>query len=151
MPVDRDDWAQRIKAVERQYKTARLAIEQLRARSQTDASTVLKFPDARHVMETLQDLEPTYVIRIFAVFENGLRSYRQSVKPGKNPDMKPLMDATGSNRKIPHEILKEAHEVREYRNQIIHQKKPGEAVIYVAMDEVRARLSIYFDRLPFRW
>ena len=147
MPVDRDDWGQRIKAVERQYKTARLAIERLRAQSQADASIVLQFPDARNVKETVQDLELTYVIRIFAVFENG----RQSMKPGKKPDMKPLMDAIGSKRKIPDEILKEAHEVREYRNQIVHQKNPGEAVIYIAMDEVRRRLSTYFDRLPFRW
>jgi hypothetical protein len=151
MPADRHDWAQRIKAVERQYKTARLAIDRLRAQSQADASIVLQFPDARNVKETLQDLEPTYVIRIFAVFENGLRSYWQSVNPGRKPDMKPLMDAIGSKCKVPYEILKQAHEVREYRNQIVHQRKPGEAVLYIAMDEVRRRLSMYFDRLPFRW
>lgn len=151
MPVDRDDWAQRIKAVERQYKTGRLAGERLRAQLEADASIALRFPDARNVNETLQDLELTYVIRVFAVFENGLRSFWQSVKPGKRPDMKPLMDAIGSKRKIPYDILKKAHEVREYRNQIVHQRKPHEAVIYIAMDEVRRRLSMYFDRLPFRW
>ena len=151
MPVDRADWAQRIKAVERQYKTARLAIERLRAQSQNDASIVLKFPDARNVKETLKNLESTYVVRIFVLFENGMRSYWQSKKPGKKPDMKPPMNAIGSKCKIPNAILKEAHEVREYRNQIVHQRKPGEAVIYFAMHEVQSRLSKYFDRLPFQW
>jgi hypothetical protein len=151
MPVDRDDWGQRIKAVERQYKTARLAIERLRTQSQADATIVIHSPEARNVKETLQELETTYLIRLFAVFENGLRSYWQSVKPGKKPDMKPLLDAIASKRKVPYDILKECHEVREYRNQLVHQKKPGEKQLYYVMDEVRRRLSIYFERLPFQW
>lgn len=151
MSIDRDDWGQRIKAVERQYKTARLALERLRTQSLVDASISLQFPDANNVKETLAGLELTYVIRIFAVFENGLRSYWQKVKPGKKPDMKPLIDAIGSKRKVSYNVLKEAHEVREYRNQIVHQKKPNEAAISIAMDEVRKRLSMYFDRLPFQW
>jgi hypothetical protein len=151
MPVERDDWGQRIKEVERQQKTARLAVERLRTQMHRDTSIALRFPDVRNVTPTLQELDPTYVIRIFAVFENGLRSYWNTEKPGKKPDMKPLMDAIGSRRKIDYNILKEAHEVRDYRNQIVHQKMKGEAKLSYTMEEVRRRLSLYFDRLPFQW
>jgi len=101
MPVERDDWGQRIKEVERQQKTARLAVVRLRTQMQGDAAIALRFPDSLNVTRTLHELDPTYVVRIFAVFENGLRSYWSTVKPGKKPDMKPLMDAIGSEKTRP--------------------------------------------------
>lgn len=151
MPVDRDEWNRRIKAVERQHIAARLALERLRTQVQQDASIALVFPGALHAKETLGELDPTYLVRMFAVFENGLRSYWNVEKPGKKPDMKPLIDAIASRRKIPYEILKEAHEVREYRNQIVHARGHGKDVITIALAEARKRLILFGDRLPFEW
>ena len=70
----RDQWIEWMRAVERESDAAAYAIELLDERLQTDPSSLtargLERRDADHVKA---NREATYLVRLFAVFESGLR------------------------------------------------------------------------------
>lgn len=101
-----------------------------------------------------RELEPTYLVRLWAEFETALRSYRRHVthNPEDNIRARNLIDwAQGveEGRKVAAEYRDLVHEVREYRNSLVHARDdPAPAV---NLDEARRRLNTFLSRLPERW
>jgi hypothetical protein len=72
----RQRWIERICDVEREYKAARFAMDLLAERLQANPAqpgAEDKEWTARDAKNTAENLEATYLIRLFAEFESGLR------------------------------------------------------------------------------
>ncbi len=62
------------------------------------------------------NLEATYLIRLFAEFESALRDAWKSVGRDTQSRTFDLLDALASRSRVPEDVRREAHRVREYRN-----------------------------------
>lgn len=144
----RRDWQERIKAVGREFASARKAVDDLLAamgRGTVKLPARVKVRDVRSMSE---NLEGTYVVRLFAAFEAGLRSYwttqRKTEPPAKN-----LIDAVAARRFVADETRNAVHSVRDYRNSLVHESDA--AADPVELDLASGNLQEFFARLPFRW
>ena len=148
MPHDRDDWLSRIKAVEREYLAAQFAIDWLRTVADRDTKVLagkLKLRDLREASERLQG---TFIIRLFAEFEAGLRSYWSTLKD-THPGAQDLLEAVAARRRIGADTRMNAHAVREYRNSLVHER--AEPVASITMMNTRSTLCRFFSFLPRQW
>ena len=100
------------------------------------------------------NIEPTFLIRLYAEFESGLRdAWRTAFGRPTHPRMYELLESVAARQLIPETWLREAHEVREYRNSLVHEAPEGEeqAVEPITLSEARQRLVRFFSRLPADW
>src|SRR5690606_19020976 len=67
-------------------------------------------------------LEGTYLIRLFAEFETGLRLFWR-LKRDSHPGTEQLIDAIAARCKIDFRNLSAVHTVREYRNALVHERE----------------------------
>ncbi len=144
----RERWMIRIKEVERHFRAAAFAADHVLLRAAA-------FPDIVPVDLQLQDLsgmrdklEETYFVRLFAEFESGLRQYWATLRDS-HPKMQDLLNAVASRRKIPFDMLKAAHDVRDFRNALAHEHDDEPET--VALKSARAHLCLYFSYLPANW
>jgi hypothetical protein len=147
----RQERLDRIVAVKREYLTALVAVDLLDERLRTDPSYLNAFDlrnrDARTVRE---NLEVTYLIRVYAEFESGLRdAWNNAFHRATHPPMRDLLIAIATRCPIPQEWLNNADEVRAYRNTLVHEGDVEAA--YIPFEESQSRLSRFFSRLPFDW
>ena len=149
MPEQRDDWFTRLKSIEREYQSVALALHAYVQTCQTDP-TPLAFYNLRpsDLVLAEQNVEPTYVVRLFALFESGLRSYWGSLKDTVPPS-RDLIDSVASRRNIPELEAQGVHAVRRYRNSLVHDV--DDQFEAVSLATVRKNLSIYLSRLPRNW
>ncbi|MCX7044654.1 MAG: hypothetical protein NTX50_04085 [Candidatus Sumerlaeota bacterium] len=95
-----------------------------------------------------QDLETTYLIRIFAEFEATLRDYWENAcSRQKRPIMEMLMNRIISRCQVWPAVAEKAHMVREYRNSLMH----GGAAAPVTLSEARSYLCQFLSHLPYTW
>jgi hypothetical protein len=150
MRHDRLEWARRIKAVEREYSAARLAIYRLLAAAEQASLRLegeLTLRDIRHASERL---EGTYLVRLFAEFETGLRLFWSTIKATDPPSRtRDLLDGIAATRHIPHDRLADVHAVREYRNSLVHERE--EPTDPVSIAQARNHLNRFFSFLPLQW
>ena len=90
----------------------------------------------------------TYLIRLFAEFETGLRLYWATIRETEPPTQH-LLDGIAASCDIPPGRLADAHAVREYRNSLVHERDEGMAPISIA--EARGSLCRFFAFLPPTW
>lgn len=110
------------------------------------------WPHTLYISQSENDLEVTYLVRLFAEFESALRSFwrpNRGKKKKTRPQTKQLLDLIASIRKIGYTELKNAHTVRDYRNVLIHDNELDENVDPISIEEARRRLMLYFMRLPY--
>ena len=103
------------------------------------------------ILRCRENLELTYVVRLFAEFEALLRGYWASIQRGRLPrrsSMEALMNRIASRRYMPADVLRDAHEVREYRNAIMHDRR-GVGILSFA--RCKSRLSQFISYLPRSW
>lgn len=105
----------------------------------------LKFRD---VVNAANDLEGTYLIRLFAEFETGLRLYFET-RRSTNPPAKDLLDSVTALCGISEEHRDNAHAVREYRNSLVHERVEEPDPISIAT--ARSYLCCFFSKLPNEW
>jgi hypothetical protein len=141
------DWLDRIKAVEREFLVARQAVDDFVAGMDSGAAKLPPNTKLRDANAMSDNLEGTYLIRLFSAFESGLRSYYATLK-GTMPPAKDLIDAVAARRGIPDDDRDAVHEVREYRNGLVHE---SEGAGSVNLREARSRLCTFFARLPDDW
>lgn len=115
--------------------------------------TVLPYDAAfeiRDLKAAADSLEATYIVRLFAEFEAGLRSYWSIVRP-TSPPVSALIDAVAARAlsRIIADPSGDVHEVREYRNSLVHEG--DDAVKAVSLEESHRRLKLYLSRLPWDW
>jgi hypothetical protein len=102
MPNNLYEWLRRIKAIEQEHASTRLAIDRLWEAAHRDPTILtwdLKLHDIRIASERL---EGTYIIRLFAEFEAGLRLFwpmaRGTDPPSRTRD---LIDGVAATRRVP--------------------------------------------------
>ncbi|MBX9625956.1 MAG: hypothetical protein K2X82_19310 [Gemmataceae bacterium] len=148
MPTNRRDWHARIGGVVAEFAAARAAADALiRGLERGD----IRRPRDRAAWDVAgmsANLEGTYLIRLFAAFEAGLRSFWATARD-TDPQTRDLIDAVASRVRVPDRLRRDVHEVREYRNGLIHERAdPTESV---ALGDARSRPQQYFARLPEDW
>ena len=68
-------WMTRIKAVEREFNTARLAMARMRQQAMENPSVLAGTFEFNDMNAVLDRLEGTYLVRLFSEFETALRYY----------------------------------------------------------------------------
>ena len=144
----RTDWLEQIRKVEREFLISREAVDQFLAALKSGTTTLPSKTKQRDADAMSDNLEGTYLIRLFAAFESGLRSYWAALRD-TSPPGKDLIDAIAARRKVPDELQHEVHEVRDYRNSLVHEGDEETAPVGLAL--ARGRLCTFFARLPDRW
>lgn len=143
-------WLGRIKGVEREYLSARLAADRLAAAVEADPASFLGGLAVRDIRQMREQLEGTYLIRLYSEFEAGLRLFWPTAR-GTDPPTRTrdLLDGLAATCRIPHAVLVAAHAVRDYRNRLVHVRE--DAVEPIPLAEARKRLCIFFAFLPPEW
>src|SRR5438067_2246248 len=142
------EWQGRIKAVEREYLATRQATDRFQESAHRDPTILRGDLRYREIVRASENLEGTYIIRLFAEFETGLRLYWDQVQ-GTNPRTRDLLEGLAARCRIPGERKDNAHAVREYRNALLHER--AEKVDALPMYEARSHLCHFFSFLPPEW
>jgi len=100
------------------------------------------------IRECHEDLEKTYLVRLFAVFEVTVRDYwREGCGRKSHPLVRTLLDRVASQSFMQYDVLSNAHAVRDYRNFLVH----GGAAISLTLSEARGYLCTFLSYLPREW
>lgn len=144
----RQERIERIKSVEREYQAAAVAAELLAEKLRSEPSFLAPTLRARDGEVVRQSIETAFLIRLFAVFEAGLREvWSEALRQTTEPRMKDLVDALTARRGVPQGVADAVHQVREYRNALLH----GGETSSVSIGDARRQLNRFFARLPEDW
>jgi hypothetical protein len=147
MPLNHQ-WQSRIKAVEREHVAMRQAAHRFSQAARDDPSVLQGDLRQAEIVLALENLEGTYVIRLFAEFETGAREY-WGVRWSTDPKTVDLLNALAARCRIPAAQRQNAHKVRDYRNAPVHEREDEPDV--VPIDKARSYLCHFFSYLPPRW
>ena len=139
----------RLRSLEALYRAAGASAAHFFAACQKDP-TLLEGVGCRvrDVRDCIDDLEDTYLVRAFAVFEMTLRDYWESgCRRRTNPKARPLIDSIASRCSAATEV-NPVHDVRVYRNWLVHG---GTRPKKVSMSEGRSYLCKFLGHLPRSW
>ena len=145
----RFDWHERIKAAEREYWSARIAIDRLSAEAAHDSTILGRGPSPRDLKSADENLEGTYLVRMFAEFETGVGAYWRTIRPRARVSVETLLARVGDRCGIPVDLTNDAHTVRMYRNKLLHERERDVETVTIA--DARRRLATYLARLPIEW
>jgi hypothetical protein len=101
------------------------------------------------LLRCARNLEITYVLRLFSTFEAILRDYWLiGVGRRTEPEMRRLMNSIAARRGVNADDLALANEIREYRNDIIHENlNDGRLDFYQCLRGI----SLFLRWLPVEW
>ncbi len=139
------EWQSRIKSVEREYAAMRQAADRFRQAARDDSnilghSNVLRAKvEYRDIVEASRSLEATYVIRLFAEFESGLRQYWSTVRPSR-PQAADLISGLAARRGIPD---------TQRDNALVHEREENSEPL--AISKARHYLCHFFSFLSEQW
>ena len=143
-------WIERIKAAEREFLVMRMAADRMLLSTSKVPTLLSRNMTMQHLRSATDHLEGTYIVRLFAEFETGLRSFWPTVKKSRTPNRtRDLLEGIDSSRQIPHDLLTNAHSVREYRNTLIHERE--QPIVAIPVPRARGHLTKFFTYLPLRW
>jgi hypothetical protein len=147
----RDQWIEWIRAVEREGETAAYAVKLLEEQLQRDPGALTFRGLGRQDYAGLaRNREATYVLRLFAEFENGMReAWVMALGEATQPRTTDLLEALAARRRMPNDRLTDAHRVRRYRNSIVHDE--SEPAAPVSLAEARRFLCRFFSFMPEHW
>ena len=154
MPHSRFEWIDRLKSVVREHRVAEAAVERLRIAILNDPTHAPGGTTHRDLVATSVNLEATYLVRLWAEFETSLLSYFRALKSDPEARIRAvdLVNAVAGVRRgraIDTPVRDKVHEVREYRNSLVHERTdPAPAVI---LTEARRRLNNFLGKLPEQW
>jgi hypothetical protein len=143
------EWLFRIRAVEREFVAMREAADHFQRASIDDPTILRKLAlRPREIVAASDNLDGTYVIRLLAEFETGVRQY-WAVTRSSEPRLADLLNGLAAERRIPHARLENVHAVREYRNALVHERDDEVEIIPIPM--ARSHLCHFFSFLPPQW
>lgn len=139
--------------VREEFQTAGFALRQtLRAFDRDHAvrqSGLNEQVTLHHLKTCLQNIEVTYLVRLFAEFEDILRDYwLRGRKRQTNPRMIDLMNRISAYCFMSADDVLYAHEVREYRNAVVHDRLHDPRYDFQIC---RSRLARFVRWLPRQW
>jgi hypothetical protein len=151
MPPRSSEWIGRVKNVMQEFQVAAFAADLLDRRLVAEPTALKKLQlTHRDAVRFRANLEPTYLVRVYAEFEACLReAWRRSFGRRTFPKMEVLIDRIGALRNVPPALVEEVHQVRGYRNDIVHDVADGAA--RVSLGQARTLLCSYIGRLPLDW
>jgi hypothetical protein len=154
MPYRRFDWHEHISEVWGEFRSTRAAVERLRAGVAATPDLLKNDRVAREYLTRAgENLDGTYIVRLFASFEAALRSYDRPKHNDRARESSAavMIDEIGGKRGrgIQPGIRQRAHDVRHVRNYWAHEEDAVPAPMTV--DEARARLQAYLHELPDEW
>jgi hypothetical protein len=140
-----------LRAIEREYKVALATVKSLEERFRKNPSELddeqLRFRDFQNFRE---NLESTYLIRMFAEFEAGLREvWEHAFRRKSHPRVHELSDSLATRCLIPEDWRDHTHAVRSYRNSLVHEGG-GEPPV-IGIEVARGDLCRFLSALPHRW
>ncbi len=154
MPHDRFEWIDRLKFVEREHRVLATAIDWLRraivdGRVRTPDGTTLRDLDSAGV-----SLETTYLVRLWAEFETALLSYYRFIRSDpecriRAIDLVNYLAGVRHGRAIAEAVRDAVHEVREYRNSLVHER--FDPAVPVGLVDARRCLNTFLGKLPEKW
>jgi hypothetical protein len=142
------EWQTRIKAVEREYAAMRQGADRF-LRAAHDDPNILR-QGLRHVdiVGASKHLEATYIIRLFSEFETGARRC-WATQRDTHPKTADLLDGLAARCDVLDTQLARAHQVREYRNGLVHERDDEPEIVPIG--PARHHLCHFFSFLPPRW
>jgi hypothetical protein len=145
---DNFEWQSRIKGVEREYLVIKFAMVQQTKTINDDPSALPRELSPRDYQTASENLEATYLIRLFAEFESGIRQYWKTHKETV-PPCKDLISSLAAKRAIPDDEKDRVDLVRIYRNSVVHERE--EFTESLSVQIARGYLCTFFSRLPREW
>jgi hypothetical protein len=136
-----------------ELEAARYALSTI-ARTWDEHLTAAPAPGGRSlsagdVRRCLENLELTYILRLFAAYEALLRDFwLTGVGRATEPELKPLMDSIARRRNMDAKTLMSAHDVRDFRNKIMHRNVHS---LRFDFGECAKILGTYVSWLPTAW
>ena len=140
----------RICRVEREYGVVALSVALLHEKIRVDSVVLDRNGFSIGDLERCREkLEFTYLLRLFSEFEAGVRGNWEIVRRrSSRPKMEDLVDRIAAYQNVSVDALCHVHEVREYRNNIIHDLPPVQVFTF---GECRSRLCKFLSFLPHDW
>lgn len=133
-----------------EHDAARRSVAFLLSHAQRDRSVLKpRDPSMADLRRCLQNLERTYLVRLFALFEESLREiWRRSFGKRTMPRTEHLLNGCAARTGMrPESLLLQTHEVRQFRNHVVH----GTAAAVVALADAKSRLCRFFSWMPEQW
>jgi hypothetical protein len=150
MPYLLSEWRDQIQQTLGEYLVAREALDRLKAQVAADASSAHS-SITNHLPRADLNLEGTYIVRVFAVFDAALRSYDRHhfQDPERDTKVAVMIDQLGSLLKIPLPIRNGVHRARRVRHFWAHEleENPGP----MSLERIKGYLHTYLDRFPKVW
>ena len=150
MPGSRGVWFDRLRGVEDEYKLVRRAVEALLEAERRAGNMVAD------LLRAAGNLEGTYFVQQFAVFESALRDYWATTQKGGRAKgsraltlTRNLIDSLGNGFGLSQRDIAAAQAVREYRNALTHGSSASPTPVTLAA--ARRGLSTFLARLPETW
>lgn len=141
-------WQSRIKDVETEYRTMGQAANYF-CQIVIDDPTILSSDlRPREVIMASAGLEATYLIRLFAEFETGLRQYWETIR-STSPRTADLLNGLAARCQIPQIPRNNAHSVRVYRNSLVHER--ADTPLAMPLATARHHLCYFLSYLPPQW
>ena len=155
MASSRFERIDRIKAVQREFRVVADAIERLGAAVADGRVALPGGTSARDLESARRQVEATFLIHLWAEFETAVRSYYGWLTNDPEPrvraiDLVNAVAASRQGRALADAERVGVHEVREYRNSLVHDR--DDPTPPVPLPEARRRLNTYLGaKLPDRW
>ena len=157
--AERQVFIDRVKGAERECYVVAAAVDHYGKAVQAGNAKLPSMPtktSPRDLVMAAEKVESTYMIRMWAEFETALRSYRRHITgdPDDRISTSNLIDWTAGvrqGRAISEDVRDDVHEVREYRNYLVHERDDLDPPDGVAIDVARRRLNTLLGCLPDKW
>jgi hypothetical protein len=154
MPHNRFEWIDRLKFVEWEHRVVATAIERLRRAVLDGQVPAPEGTTHRDLAVAALSLQATYLVRLWAEFETAILSYYRFLESQpeariRASDLINTLAAVRRGRAVADSVRDAVHEVREYRNSLVHERTdPAPPVDLV---EARRRLNTFLAKLPEQW
>jgi hypothetical protein len=151
--AERQAFIDRVKGAEREYYVVAAAIAYDGPVALAGDTKLPAKTSPHDVVAAADQVESTYLIRMWAEFETALRSYRYraTADPDDRISTRSLIDWTAGVRQgqaNSADVRDDVHEVREYRNFLVHERDDQAPPVPVAIEVARQRLNTLLHCLP---
>ena len=155
MPNSRYERIDRLRSIQRQFYVVTDALGRLRLAVFDGRVALPQGTSPRDLIAAEIGLEATFLVQLWAEFETSLRSYYGFLNNDPDPQIRAVdlvndLGAVRRGRFVREQVRLKVHEVREFRNSLVHDR--DEPARPVALDEASHRLMTFMNaKMPDHW